>query len=368
MTPRVGGRDALGLHLGRLPRKTLAVAMAVLPIVAVINAGVLVWSLGGIDLAQRLVAPHLLALAALLVFVPMIANCVRLVTWGRFLGLGLGFASAMRVVTGTMLANSVTPTAAGGMPIKLLLLMREGVPVRRGVSLISFQTAEDTLVLFSLVGLSLAISGFAMVEFLASDTRYFANLEQAVRTAALVALGLALTLAVVGVLFAAGVFGPGLRSWAARRWRPLKASAAIIIGDWLSLARQGKRIALLNLAIALGQWVVRFSIAGLVLAAFGVDWQPALFWLLQYLVQAISSTVPTPGGVGGAEAGFLLLFAPFVERAVLIPAMSTWRLLFFYLPLVGAAVVFFLLLPRGSGRGRGRSGPRALDATPPPAA
>lgn len=365
--PPASGHDVLGQHLARLPRRTLAIALSLLPFVALVNIAVLVWSLGGIDLAQRLVAPHLLALAALLVFVPMFANSLRLMMWGRFLGLGLGFGSALRVMTGTMVANSVTPTAAGGMPIKVLLLMGEGIAARRGVSLISFQAAEDALVLFGLVTLSLAVSGFAMFDFLASDTAYFANLEQALRTAALVALGLLLALTLIGGLFVTGVLGSRLRDWSARRWRPLRASAAIIAGDWRALAYRGKRIALCNLCLALLQWIVRFSIAGLVLAAFGTGWQPALFWLLQYLVQSISSTVPTPGGAGGAEAGFLLLFAPFVERAVLVPAMSTWRLLFFYLPLAGAAVIFFFLRRRQLRCGSPRAGEQGQVASHQPA-
>lgn len=341
--PRTTKRDVLGQHLAKLPRKTVAIALSVLPVVALVDIAVLVWSLDEIDLAQRLVAPHLLALAAILVFVPMVANSLRLMMWGRFLDLGLGFASALRVMTGTMIANSVTPSAAGGMPIKVLLLMGEGVAARRGISLISFQAAEDALVLFGLVSLSIAVTGFAMLDFFATNTFYFADLGQALRTAALVAIGVVLALALIVAFLVTGALGSRLQDWIVRRWQPLKVSAVMIAGDWRTLAHRGKRIALCNLCLALLQWIVRFSIAGLVLAAFGTGWQPALFWLLQYLVQSISSTVPTPGGAGGAEAGFLLLFSPFVERAVLVPAMSAWRLLFFYLPLAGAAVMFFIL-------------------------
>jgi glycosyltransferase 2 family protein len=342
-TPPAPSHDVLGRHLARLPRKTLAVALSALPIVALINIAVLVWSLGGIDLSVRLVAPQFLMLAALLVFIPMLANALRLMMWGRFLGLGLGYGRALRVMTGTMVANSVTPSAAGGMPIKLLMLVGEGVPLRRGVSLISFQAAEDALVLSSLVGLSLAVCGFAMFDFLVTDTGYFASLDQGLRSIAVVALCGVAAVGGIGWLLATGALGPRVGGWITRRWRRLKASAAIVLADWAALVRRGKRIALLSLCLALLQWSVRFSIAGLVLAAFGLAWQPALFWLLQYLVQLISSTVPTPGGVGGAEAGFVLLFAPFVERAVLFPAMSTWRLLFFYLPLTGAAAIYFVL-------------------------
>jgi uncharacterized protein (TIRG00374 family) len=353
--------DALVRHLQGLPRRTLGFALWLLPIVAVVNVAVLVWSLGTINLAERLVAPHLLALAGLLVFVPMLANALRLAIWSRFLGLGLGLAGALRVITGTMVANSVTPSAAGGMPIKVLFLIGEGIEARRAISLISFQAAEDALILFGLATLAATLSGFALVDFLAADRELSAGLDDTMRIAVLIVSGLLLMAAAFGGLIGAGILGPRIRNWFGKLLRRVKVSLAMVASDWGALLRRGKGIAVLNLGIAAVQWSVRFSIAGLVLGAFGTPWDPALFWLLQYLVQTISSTVPSPGGVGGAEAGFLLLFAPFVEQAVLLPAMSAWRLLFFYTPLVAAAVTFFVL------RRRWRAGiADRLGAVPPP--
>lgn len=340
--------DALGRHFASLPRRTLAIALWLLPVVALGNVAVLVWSLGTVDLAERLVAPHLLALAALLVFVPMLANALRMALWSRFLGLDLGIGDAIRVTTGTMVANSVTPSATGGMPIKVLFLLSEGITARRAVSLVSLQTAEDALTLVGLAGLAATVSGFALLDFLASDPALAASLERMAQIAAMIAAGALLVVAVLGGMIGAGVFGQGVRAWTSRRWQWLRLSGAMVARDWRAVVRTGKALALLNIGIAVVQWSVRFSIAGLVLAAFGTAWQPALFWLLQYLVQMASSTVPSPGGVGGAEAGFLLLFSPFVERAVLLPAMSAWRLLFFYVPLIAAAVIFYLLRRRQS--------------------
>lgn len=349
--------DVLGRHLDSLPRRTVSLALWLLPIVALVNVGVLVWSLGTIDLVERLVAPHLLALAGVLVFVPMLANALRLAIASRFLGIGLRFGGSLRVITGTILANSVTPSAMGGMPIKALFLIGEGVEARRAVSLISFQAAEDALCLFGLAALTATLTGFALTDFLAADQDAAGRGAQSLRIAAMIVGGACAVAVVTGGLLRAGLLGLRLRATLAGLLRRLRLSLAMVARDWGVLLRRGKAVALLNLAIASVQWSVRFSIAGLVLKAFGTAWQPALFWLLQYLVQSISSAVPSPGGVGGAEAGFLLLFAPFVEPAVLLPSMSMWRLLFFYLPLIGAAVIFFALR-----RQRGRSAP------PPPGA
>ncbi|MEL6737541.1 MAG: lysylphosphatidylglycerol synthase transmembrane domain-containing protein [Pseudomonadota bacterium] len=341
--------------LRSLPRRTLTIALWVLPVVALGNVGLLVWSLGGVDLSDRIVEPHLIALAMALIFVPMVTNSLRLALWSRFFGLDLTFRRALKVTTGTMVANSVTPSATGGMPIKLAFLIGAGVETRRALALISFQTAEDAAILFSLVGLTIGISGFALFEFLGSDPDLVAKFDMTVRSISMGVVWVLVGLAALSVVIAAGLLGRRVRLWAASASRAVRRWIRGVMGDWGEAARRGKWIAGVNLVLALIQWCVRFSIAGLVLAAFGVEWRPALFWLLQYMVQSISSIVPTPGGAGGAEAGFLLLFAPFVDPDMLVPAMSTWRLIFFFLPLTGAALIFFLLnrKPKASASGSG---------------
>lgn len=347
----------------RLPRRTLTIALSVLPVVAFANVVVLVWSLGGIDLAGRIVAPGLLPLACAIAFVPMLANSMRIALWSRFLGLGLGFRGGLKVMTGTMITNSITPSSAGGVPIKVLFLVGEGVPARRAATLISFQTAEDAAVLFSLVALGIGFSGFQLVEFVARQPDLVQRIEADLTLIGTVALGAGLLLSGLGGALAAGWLGKGPRTRAAGMLARLRDFAGHVVSDWLGVARRGKGVAFANLLLALVQWLARFSIAGLVLAAFGQGWHPALYWLLQYLVQAISSVVPTPGGAGGAEAAFLLLFAPFVGAGVLVAAMSTWRLIFFYLPLAGASLAFFVLQRAA----RQRAGAAELATLPQPA-
>ncbi|MEO1731867.1 MAG: flippase-like domain-containing protein, partial [Pseudomonadota bacterium] len=326
-----------------LPRRTLTIALWVLPFVALGNVALLVWSLGGVDVSDRIVAPHLIGVAMMLVFIPMLSHSLRLALWGRFFGLDLGFARALKITTGTMVANSVTPSATGGVPIKLAFLLGAGIETRRALALISFQTAEDALVLFSMLGICIGITGFALADFLGSDPELAAQFDMTLRSISMIVIWTLVGIAVLGVVIAAGLLGGRVRELARRASQAITRWVSGVLRDWGEVFRRGKWIAVVNIGLALLQWSVRFSIAGLVLAAFGVEWRPALFWLLQYLVQSISSIVPTPGGAGGAEAGFLFLFAPFVDPDLLVPAMSAWRLIFFFLPLTGAALVFFLM-------------------------
>lgn len=327
------------------PRRSITFALYLLPLAALANVGALIWSLDNGLIAERLVAPQFLILAALLAFVPMITNSIRLTVWCRFLGVEMTFFRALKVITGTMVTNSITPSATGSMPIKMLFLIGEGVELRSAITLLSFQTAEDALVLFSLVGICLGLTGFAMLDFLISDPELYAEAAAALTNfgviAAWVLAGTIVTLVLLSLI--GGAIGRKLRGWLRAFVRVVRSNSSLVASDWAAVARRGRGVALINLGLALVQWCVRFSIAGLVLAAFGTIWIPELYWLLQYGVQSISSIVPTPGGAGGAEAAFLVVFAPFVDGEVLLPAMSAWRLVFFYTPLVAAALVFFLI-------------------------
>jgi uncharacterized membrane protein YbhN (UPF0104 family) len=175
---------------------------------------------------------------------------------------------------------------------------------------------------------------------------------------------LSLSMAGLSAALAAGWLGARLRGRAARLLARVHSFAGHVVRDWLGVLRRGKGVALVSLMLSIAQWLARFSMAGIVLAAFGQAWHPALYWLLQYLVQSVSSVVPTPGGAGGAEAAFLLLYAPFVASGVLVAAMSAWRLIFFYLPLASAALVFFLL--HRAARQRRAAADRNADPDPDP--
>lgn len=327
----------------RISRRNWVLALSILPVLALINIGVLVFSLDGLSLADRIVKPHFLYLALGLVFVPLAVNSLRLLLWSRFLGADLRPVQAVRIVTGTMVANAVTPSATGGAPIRWLMIISEGIDGQRALTLLSFQIIEDMLILMSLLAAAAGLTGYIAFEALAGNPELLQRIglsAQSLLSGGLIGIA---TAAAVLVAAAHGWFGASIRRWMGKIGHRIRHVASSTARDWRAMLSHGKWLVLANLALAILQWIARFSIAALVLTAFGAKWQPVLYWLLQYLVQVISSVVPTPGGAGGAEAAFLLLFAPFLPDDILWTAMTTWRLMFFYLPLAVAAVMFFLL-------------------------
>ena len=64
----------------------------------------------------------------------------------------------------------------------------------------------------------------------------------------------------------------------------------------------------------------------------------------QTFVMMIVSITPLPGGLGGAEGGFVLLFKMFFKENIL-PAMFLWRIITYY-SCIGIGTLFVIHLPR----------------------
>lgn len=340
-----------GTNFANIPRRVFKIALWVLPLFALANVALLVSTLDGRSLSAVIVRWDLLLGAGLLVFVPWATNGLRLAIWCHFLKLRLAPAQIIRVVTGTIVANAVTPSATGGLPLKWAMLVAEGAPPDKANTLISFQVAEDSSSLLSLVLFGALAIGFGNIAAISQTLEIGSSGIYFTQAAAIL---LAVLLMILAFIVAAGRYGL-LGSKAAQLI--LKAAigcrkyfTAMVI-DWRNLMRAGKGLALATTTLALVQWMARFSIAAIVIGAAGGQMRPILHWLLQWAVQSFGSIVPTPGGAGGVEAAFLLLFAPFLDADALLPAMTVWRLVFFYFPLTIAAIVLFMLRPGSRGEG-----------------
>jgi uncharacterized protein (TIRG00374 family) len=59
-------------------------------------------------------------------------------------------------------------------------------------------------------------------------------------------------------------------------------------------------------------------------------------------VTIVSETVPLPGGSGGAEGSFILVFGLYFLQSDLLLAMLLWRLITFYFTLLAGALVMLV--------------------------
>ena len=333
----------------KLSRNAIRLALWALPLAALGNIIFFLWALDGRPLSSIAERPWLLALAAGLSLVPWITNVLRLAIWCRFLGVSLPLRQNIRVILGTVIANSVTPTATGGTVIKWGFLVNEGVSADKAGTLISTQVAEDTIVMLSLLAFALFFAfGFELPSTL-QDLDWVGARASTMQALLL----LAAIILFAGLLFAVarrGWFGARISDWAQRMGARTAQLGRNVAQDWKTVIKGGKSVVMASMALSAVQWGARYSVATAIIGFAGGAMMPLLYWALQWLTFTFSTIVPTPGGVGGTEAAFLLLYAPFVSPDSLGPVMVIWRLMLFYVPTGLAALIFLGVRGRVSAR------------------
>ena len=333
------------------PRRQLLRALAVLiPLGVMANVGValattdreLVDALWGISWEP-------VALAAVLSVFPWLTQAVRIVIWTRFVDHPIPFLAGVRIAAGGVLGSAVTPTAVGGGSIRWALATRHGLPPGQAASLLAVEAVEDV----TFFALALPSAALLSAPSEAVLLRRLIGREGILRPEAGVGLGIALAVVALVIVLVRlarrGRLGAGLQDRTARLADRLRAPIRAFLADFRRtahlVARRGKRWFALSLVCTGLQWIARYSMATVVIAALGGPLRPFLYWVLGWATYAVSSGAPTPGAAGAAEATFLLLHTPFVPAALLVVTTALWRLMMFYVPALVAVLVYPALGP-----------------------
>jgi glycosyltransferase 2 family protein len=294
------------VHLGRLPRRYLLLALA-------------------------------LGLA------PWITNATRMWLWTRFMGLPLRWRDTLRVTLGGELASSVLPTSSGTEVMRWGILVQRGVPQGKAISIVTLGWLEDSVFFLVAVPVAVVLSRAWELPVLRSVGHQARG-----RVAFILVLAVAVLLA-VRLLWGAvliGTLGEGARRrglrLTARMRRRLARTFADVREVWRLVVARGKGIFALTCLLTALQWSCRYSVVT-ALAYFlapeaHVD--PVLFFLLQWVVFTALNFVPTPGASGGAEAAFVLVYSALLPESVIGIATAGWRFLTFYVQLALGSVIF----------------------------
>ena len=180
--------------------------------------------------------------------------------------------------------------------------------------------------------------------------------------------------AVLGALLAVGLFGPDLSLWLTALPAAL---AALVIAFVLLLPRLAPRedpgphaprvrrllvrargavaggsaeaVRILRsgnvkvIAGALGYWAFDNAVLWATFKAFGAS-VPLSVILMGYLIGQLGGLLPLPGGVGGIDGGLIGTLIVFgAPAAVTAAAVLAYRLILFWLPLIGGGIAFWSL-------------------------
>ena len=283
------------------------------------------------------ISPYYLLLATLLHIVSLGFWALRIQAMSASLGYRVNFRHCVNLVFANMLVAAVTPSQAGGEPVRIHELYRAGVPVGDATAVVVMERILDGIVLG-------ALGAFAIL-FLGS---YWSSLASGFSGISLVMYIAWISVILFVLVFVYSVKYPDylkralkwMSRWVDRRWHLKRLESLLDSIDrevdnfnegLVRFVNHGK-IGLVWGFIFTGLfWISEFAIASLLLVGLG---QPPYFiesFVVQ-LVIAILMMIPlTPGGSGVAELGATSLYSLFVPSAIVGVFVLLWRLILYYL-------------------------------------
>jgi glycosyltransferase 2 family protein len=275
------------------------------------------------QVAVRL-SPAWLVSAMLLSLLPWGWHVLRLHIWTRFFGQKISLKNLLRIVVATDVGGAVTPTAVGGAPLKLLMLVNHGLRPGQATLLTLLGNLEDVLFYAILIPVSL---------FLTKNWEHplWGKMSSFIGKFGWKALAAILLLLLIGLIFRR-LFKKNKKTPA---WQVKLRRLAIEFREaWQLIRSSGRKPFLLSMLALTAQWLTRFSVLIAVLFALEIEADYFRMFWLQWMVFAAILLVPTPGGAGGAEAAFLLVFGTMLQDGTAAVVMAVWRLLTYYFMLV----------------------------------
>jgi uncharacterized protein (TIRG00374 family) len=278
-----------------------------------------------------------LALAVALGFVPWFINAIRLLRWTRFFKKPISFSRALHIAIGTELGSAATPTVMGGGYLKLGMLVQDGYSSGSAASLMVLGSIEDGLFMAAAVPASVWLCGGIRGVGLGSMMDLH-SLES---------IWLIPVVAAAAVVSAVYLIRSHQRRKNETRWKRFQDWKKRFVSDFRLVTGlacgKGGGILAVNVLLTGIQWICHYQVVTAFMIFLGVQTDPVRFFLYQWIIFTVGTFVATPGGIGGIEAAFYLLFRPVVPGNLLALSMFGWRTLTGYLQLIIGAVVFIIM-------------------------
>lgn len=251
------------------------------------------------------------------------------------------FLRCLEIVLSSLFAASITPSQAGGEPVRVYLLGREEGGSPGGASAVVLGgRALDFIFLVAAMGFSLILIGDI---FLSEES--FVSLE-------IVVLFLIMIIALVILLFYISLHRPekikklvGIFEKPIRKIRPSLIKKIYKEIDnfneslWL-LIRGSKKHIFYGFLMTVIFWFLEFSIPYFLLLGLGYN-VPYILAFAGYAIVMISLMIPiSPGGAGVAEAVFYFVYNSIIKNLGGIGVLVLmWRFIAYYLTLLVGAFV-----------------------------
>ncbi|RXE55158.1 lysylphosphatidylglycerol synthetase [Methanoculleus taiwanensis] len=277
--------------------------------------------------------PYYLVLALLLHVVALGFWALRIQKMTGSLGYRVRFRHCLNLVFANMLVASITPSQAGGEPVRIHELYRADVKLGDATAVVIMERVLDGIVLG-------AAGAFAML-FLGS---YWSSLAAGV-SIIMYAAWVFITLFVLVFVFS--VKNPDhlkrflrrISAWIGKKWKMKRIESILATVDrevdnfhesLVRFVNHGKVGLLWGFFFTCLFWFSEFFIASLLLIGLG---QPPFFiesFVVQLIIAIIMMLPLTPGGSGIAELSATSLYGLFVNSSIVGVFVLLWRLILYY--------------------------------------
>lgn len=316
-----------------------------------IGGGIVAYSLRTVNL--RLLVQDFFTLNWWWMLVALACICLYLILEGVLVKIFMNnrhadftWKDALRLPPIEQLFNGITPFSTGGQPAQLVAMLQCGVDggLASSVLLMKFVVFQAMIVINFLISL---LIGFHFIA------------EKLHALSLLVLLGFVIHLAViVGLLLVMYWYGFTKRAlnllikpcaWFMKpqRYERLRISLNEKVDSFyqesLRMKEEYGKMAKVCL-VTLCQLFFYYAIPYFIMLALGVHGMNFIMVIsLHVLIFMIISLFPIPGGAGGAEYSFSVLFASFIGSGTkLVLAMILWRLLTYYFGMFAGMVALFI--------------------------
>ncbi len=284
---------------------------------------------------------YYLVLITLLAVSPWLGHAIRIVMWSRWLDYPINFKSAIAIVMANDIGAAITPTAVGGGPVKIGLLVNKGMPAPKATFMVLLSATEDII----FYGTGLVLTLLYMHDVIEQLGQYLLKHSS-------ILIGLCIVVATL--IMGWKRIRPGIKSMISllpEKWQyslsrfnaGLRHYFSDIGQTYLDVVKTGKWRLAISIVILFYQWFTKFTILAIILISLDIPFTWFDMYIKQWIIWMGMLVIPTPGASGGAEAAFLVLFKGNLSGDLPNLIVSTWRFFTYYFILILSVIIFNLL-------------------------
>jgi uncharacterized protein (TIRG00374 family) len=292
---------------------------------------------------------YFLFLALSVHFASLCCWALRIKFMSRSLGYQVGFFYSLNLVFANMLVASITPSQAGGEPVRVHELYKKGVKIGDATAIVVTERILD--------GIVLGFGGVFFFFVLGSELQRLGSIFSYLMYASWIAITAIVIIFIYSVKnpeilkrlihFASGLF---TRKWESKKLDHFAQSVDRevdnfhqTLSDFVSHGKGGLVWGFIFTALF---WLGEFSVVSFLLLGLS---QPPIFVesVIVQLVIALIMFIPlTPGASGVAELSFTSLFGLFVNSSILGILVVLWRAILFYFNILLGVIASIVIVNR----------------------